>query len=99
MRIQLPKAVDEDLAADLEKQSVYVSPSVRGLKAAASRDSVDVDIADDKDPEAAAKVQRYIDTMVSRFRRPMPHSVETPKRGTTFSAARMRARVPSAPSV
>jgi len=69
MRIQLPKAVDEDLAADLEKQSVYVSPSVRGVRVAATRDAVDVDIVDDKDPEAQAKVQRYIDTMVSRFRK------------------------------
>src|SRR6185312_9365663 len=69
MRIQLPKAVDEDLAADLEKQSVYVSPSVRGVRVAAARDAVEVDIIDDKDPDAKAKVERYLDTMVSRFRK------------------------------
>ena len=69
MRIQLPKAVDEDLAADLEKQSVYVSPSVRGIKVTAARDAVEVDVADDKDPEARAKVERFIEAMVSRFRK------------------------------
>src|SRR5262245_60829425 len=69
MRIVLPKAVDEDLAADLEKQSVYVSPSVRGLRVAATRDSVDVDVLDDRDPEARAKVERFIEAMVSRFRK------------------------------
>ena len=69
MNIQLPKAVDEDLAADLEKQSVYVSPSVRGLRVNAARDAVEVDFSDDKDPDAKAKVERYIETMVSRFRK------------------------------
>lgn len=69
MHIQLPKAVDEDLAADLEKQSVYVSPSVRGMRVNSTRDAVEVDVVDDKDPEAKAKVERYIDTMVSRFRK------------------------------
>jgi seryl-tRNA synthetase len=69
MNIHLPKTVDEDLAADLEKQSVYVSPSVRGLRVNAARDAVEVDITDDKDPDAKAKVERYIDTMVSRFRK------------------------------
>jgi seryl-tRNA synthetase len=69
MHIQLAKAVDEDLAADLEKQSVYVSPSVRGVRVNAARDAVDVDVIDDKDPEAKAKVERYLDAMVSRFRK------------------------------
>jgi seryl-tRNA synthetase len=69
MRIQLPKPVDEDLAADLEKQSVYVSPSVRGVRVSAQRDAIEVDFADDKDPEAKAKVERYVDAMVSRFRK------------------------------
>jgi seryl-tRNA synthetase len=69
MRIALPKTVDEDLAADLEKQSVYVSPSVRGLRVAASRDAVEVEVIDDKDPEARAKVERFVEAMVSRFRK------------------------------
>lgn len=69
MRIQLPKAVDEDLAADLEKQSVYVSPSVRGVRVSPQRDAIEVDFVDDKDPEARAKVERYVDAMVSRFRK------------------------------
>lgn len=69
MHIQLPKAVDEDLAADLEKQSVYVSPSIRGVRVNAARDGVDVDLVDDKDPAAKDKIERYIDTMVSRFRK------------------------------
>jgi seryl-tRNA synthetase len=69
MQIQLPKAVDEDLAADLEKQSVYVSPSVRGVRVNGSRDGVEVDLIDDKDPEARAKVERFIEAMVSRFRK------------------------------
>ena len=69
MHIQLPKAVDEDLAADLEKQSVYVSPSVRGVKVNAARDALDVEFVDDKDPEAKAKVERYVEAMVSRFRK------------------------------
>jgi seryl-tRNA synthetase len=69
MRIGLPKAVDEDLAADLEKQSVYVSPSVRSVRVAAARDAVEVDLVDDKDPDARAKVERFIEAMVSRFRK------------------------------
>ncbi|HEX4457111.1 MAG TPA: hypothetical protein VIA18_04030, partial [Polyangia bacterium] len=69
MHIQFPKAVDEDLAADLEKQSVYVSPSVRGVRVNAARDALDVEFVDDKDPEAKAKVERYVEAMVSRFRK------------------------------
>src|SRR5439155_25831675 len=69
MRISLPKAVDEDLAADLEKQSVYVSPSVRGVRVNAARDAVEVDLVDDHDTEAKAKVARFIEAMVARFRK------------------------------
>lgn len=69
MRIQLPKAVDEDLAADLEKQSVYVSPSLRKLVVTSARDAVVIEMVDDNDAEARAKVERYIEAMVSRFRK------------------------------
>lgn len=67
--ISLPKVVGEDLAADLEKQAVYASHLVRSLRVAADRKSVEV-IGDDGAPEAEvrAKVERYLEAMVTRFR-------------------------------
>jgi seryl-tRNA synthetase len=68
LTLPLPKAIDADLAADLEKQAVYASPVIRRLRVDGARTTVEVD-ADDGDPELRGKVERFIETMVQKFRK------------------------------
>jgi seryl-tRNA synthetase len=68
--VPLPRAVDLDLAADLEKQAVYASIHIRRLRVNAERNGVEV-LSEDgaNEAEVRVKVERYLDTMVSRFRK------------------------------
>src|SRR5690348_4576996 len=66
--ITLSKKVEPDLAADIEKNGAYVHPDVLRVKV---KDGAEVvfetrDGADASD--VRAKMDRYIDAMVSRFR-------------------------------
>jgi seryl-tRNA synthetase len=68
-QIELKKAVEADLAADIEKQGAYVSPFVRRVKVEdGTRVRYEVapggDLADVK-----AKMDRYVDLMVTKFRK------------------------------
>jgi hypothetical protein len=67
---KLPKAIDEQLAAELEKQSVYVSPFVKQLKVAKARDVVlaECDIEPEMLEETIGKIRRFLDAMTKDFR-------------------------------
>jgi seryl-tRNA synthetase len=67
--VQLPRPIDTDLAADVEKQAVYASIHIRRLRVNAQRTSVEVvreETADEA--ELRFKIERYLETMVSRSR-------------------------------
>ena len=68
LELALPKAIDDDLAADVEKQAVYASPSIRRLRVDRARTTVEVEF-DGDEADVRAKVQRYLDTMVAKFRK------------------------------
>jgi seryl-tRNA synthetase len=69
-RIELFKVIDEDLAADIEKESVYVSPFLRQLRVTADRTAVEVEISESvSENQVRSKVNRYLEAMLSRFRK------------------------------
>jgi hypothetical protein len=64
-RIELFKVIDEDLAADIEKESVYVSPFLRQLRVTADRTAVEVEISESvSENQVRSKVNRYLEAMV-----------------------------------
>ena len=70
MIIDLPRRIDPELAADLEKESAFVSPLLTRLRVAGERDRVELEIADhDRDGEVQAKVQRFLNAMLKRTHR------------------------------
>ncbi len=78
--ITLKKKVEPDLAADLEKNGAYVSPEILGVKV---DDGVTVRFAmkPGTDVKATrAKVDRYLDAMVTRFRQIPKKVIHTRKR-------------------
>ena len=66
--IQLPKQIDDDLAADLEKQGVYAAPGLTRIKVTADRTAVAFD-GDGDEAEVRPKLERYLTAMVSRYRK------------------------------
>jgi hypothetical protein len=67
--LPLPKKVDADLAADVEKQAPYASPHVRRLRVSADLAHVEVELEDGANTdEVRGKVERYLGTMVSKYR-------------------------------
>jgi seryl-tRNA synthetase len=73
LSVELKKAVDADLAADLEKQGAYVSPEI--LQVRVEGGSVRCEVragADAKD--VLPKLTRYVDLMVSKYRK-LPRKV------------------------
>ncbi|HEY7954638.1 MAG TPA: hypothetical protein VII38_05060 [Polyangia bacterium] len=67
--LPLPKKVDADLAADVEKQAPYASPNVHKLRVAADFTSVEVELEPGADAdEVRGKVERFLTTMVSKYR-------------------------------
>ena len=68
--VPLPRPIDLDLAADLEKQAVYASIHIQRLRVNAERNGVEVEREEGaNEAEVRVKVERYLDTMVSRFRK------------------------------
>jgi len=68
--VPLPRPIDLDLAADVEKQAVYASIHIRRLRVNAQRTSVEVVREEHADEaELRFKVERYLETMVSRSRK------------------------------
>jgi seryl-tRNA synthetase len=68
--IDLPRQIDPALAADIEKESAFVSPFLRGLRVSGSRAAVELEIADqDRDAEVKGKVERFLDAMLKQVHR------------------------------
>ncbi|HZS40683.1 MAG TPA: hypothetical protein VFF06_27810 [Polyangia bacterium] len=68
LTIPLGRAIDGELAADVEKQAVYAAPEIRKLRVEGAQVSVE---ADDGTDEAAlrGKLERYLQTMVAKYRK------------------------------
>ena len=70
MIIDLPRQIDPDLAADLEKESAFVSPFLSRLRVTGGRNTVELEIADRaRDAEVHAKVERFLEAMLKRTHR------------------------------
>jgi seryl-tRNA synthetase len=75
LRISLPHAIDGDLAAEIEKESAYVSRHVRRLRVTEELTAVEVElegVVGSVQGEVAAKVRRYLAAMLTRVRRFQP---------------------------
>jgi seryl-tRNA synthetase len=70
MIIDLPRQIDPDLAADLEKESAFVSPFLNRLRVTGDRSTVELEIADQaRNAEVQAKVERFLEAMLKRTHR------------------------------
>lgn len=68
--VDLGRVVDAELAADIEKQAVYVSPSVRGLAVRGDGAAVTFTVEEGASVEdARRKVERFVVDMVQKFRK------------------------------
>ena len=68
-KLELPRAIGRDLAADIEKQGVYVSPHVHGIKVQDDGKTVHFDLDYGADgAEARAKMEKFLHDMVQKFR-------------------------------
>lgn len=65
--IQLPRAADADLAADLAKQAVYATPGVRAARVTPDGTALEVELAAD-DLAAGEKLRRFAERMTARHR-------------------------------
>jgi hypothetical protein len=56
--LDLPRQIDPELAADIEKESAFVSPFLSALRVTGGRASVELEIADRaRDAEVKGKVE------------------------------------------
>jgi seryl-tRNA synthetase len=70
MIIDLPRQIDPELAADLEKEAAFVSPHLRRLRVAAERAAVELEIeAGVEEAEIQGKVERFLGAMLKRTHR------------------------------
>jgi seryl-tRNA synthetase len=68
--IDLPRQIDPELAADIEKESAFVSPFLSALRVNSGRAAVELEIADRaRDAEVKGKVERFLDAMLKRVHR------------------------------
>ncbi len=68
MVMDLPKQVDEEVAADIEKESVFVSPHLDRIAVSEDRKSATLHIHDAKHSEEVAdKARRYLDVMAKQM--------------------------------
>lgn len=68
--LALPRAIDRELAADIEKQSVYVSEDLVRLRVLDGLDSVELTCRAGADTARLQdKAARFLDAMLQRFRR------------------------------
>ena len=71
MKLSLPlqRAIDPDLAADVEKQAVYAAPELRKLRVVDGT-SVEIECEDGASEDALrGKLERYLQTMVAKYRK------------------------------
>lgn len=65
--IGLPRPIDEDLAADIEKESAFVSRHLSRLQVRSARDSIEIEIDDEaRSSEVRGKVDRFLEAMLKR---------------------------------
>ena len=70
MILDLPRQIDPDLAADLEKESAFVSPFLTRLRVTGGRDRVELEIAEPAgEADVQAKVERFLEAMLKRTHR------------------------------
>ena len=70
IKIPLARSIDLDLANDIEKSSVYVSPDLGSLRINQARDEVTIKLRATADPDAVrGKVDRYLAAMLAGFRK------------------------------
>jgi hypothetical protein len=68
--IDLPRQIDPELAADIEKESAFVSPFLRGLRVTGGGAAVELEIDEpDRNVEVTGKVERFLDAMLKRVHR------------------------------
>ncbi|MDB4980918.1 MAG: Archaeal seryl-tRNA synthetase-related sequence [Myxococcales bacterium] len=65
--LDLDRELDGDLASDLEKQGGFVSPHVKHVQVDGR--AVNYELTDDAPAEVHEKLRRYVDVMISRFRK------------------------------
>jgi seryl-tRNA synthetase len=71
--LDLPRAIDKELAADIEKQAVYVSEDLISLRVTADQAQVKViHKASGDSAKVRDKATRFLDAMLQRFRRIEP---------------------------
>lgn len=70
MHFQLPfeNAIPGELAAELEKGAVYASTSLRRFRVTSDGSAADIECLDGTQADVAAKVRKYVNTMVATFR-------------------------------
>jgi seryl-tRNA synthetase len=65
--LALPRAVDAELAADIQKESVYISPQLTNLRVLQSLDAVEIEMEDGADAATVqAKALRFLASMMKR---------------------------------
>jgi seryl-tRNA synthetase len=68
--MDLPRRVDDELAADIEKEAAFVSPHLSRLRVRPERDAVELEISETTSSgEVTAKVGRFLDAMLKRTHR------------------------------
>jgi seryl-tRNA synthetase len=72
--IELARHVEADLAADIEKNGAYVSPHIGKVRVRADGRAVEFSVAAGDVAEVRGKMSRFIDAMVSKFRK-LPRKV------------------------
>lgn len=65
--IDLPRQIDADLAADIEKESAFVSPYMSRLRVSVERDAIEIEVTDRaKESQVHDKVERFLEAMLQR---------------------------------
>jgi seryl-tRNA synthetase len=68
--VELGRAIDGDLATDIETQSAYISPAFKSVRIRPDSRAVECELSPGSDEdEARAKVLRFVEAMASRHRR------------------------------
>ncbi|HUH04148.1 MAG TPA: hypothetical protein VML75_19255, partial [Kofleriaceae bacterium] len=67
--VELPKKIDDELAAAVEDQGVYAAPEVSRVTVNAARDAIEVECSGGDEVKLRAVVEGFVTDFVKRFRR------------------------------
>lgn len=67
--VELPKKIDDELAAAVEDQGVYAAPEVSRVTVNAARDAIEVECSGGDEAKLRAVVEGFVTDFVKRFRR------------------------------